>query len=116
MCLYRRSACLSTLLATDCNSLGTKSLVHKDSPRSVEFVATILANDRKFENITKEDVRKAVSHLAAASQGALILDNERIVVLTSYDELARRVATQTGNGGAPLRGSSIRPDLQTTNS
>jgi hypothetical protein len=86
----------------------------KDSSRSVEFVATILADDPKFENITKEDVRKAVSQLAAASQGALVLDHERIVVLTSYDELARRVATQTGNGGAPLRASTIRPDLQIT--
>jgi hypothetical protein len=74
-------------------------------------VAARLAEDARFSGIQAEDVRKAVSQLAAASQGALVLDGEKILMLTSYDELARRLATQTGNGGVPLRSSKLRSDL-----
>jgi hypothetical protein len=83
----------------------------RDSPRSVTGVATVLSVDPRFEGIQKEDVRKAVSNLAASSQGALVMDGENLVMLTSYDELARRVAGQTGNGGIPLRASKLRSDL-----
>jgi histidine kinase/DNA gyrase B/HSP90-like ATPase len=82
-----------------------------DSPRTVSFVATILSANPNFLGIRTEDVRKAVSQLAAASQGALVIDGERLVMLTSYDELARRLSTQTGNGGLPLRPSKLRSDL-----
>lgn len=85
----------------------------RDTPRSITAIATILSGDPRFEGIQKEDVRKAISNLAASSQGALVLDGENLVILTSYDELARRVAGQTGNGGIPLRSSRLRSDLGT---
>ncbi len=85
----------------------------RDSPRSVTAVATVLSVDPRFEGIQKEDVRKAVSNLAASSQGALVVDGDNLVILTSYDELARRVASQTGNGTIPLRSSRLRSDLST---
>lgn len=85
----------------------------RDSPRSVTAVATVLSGDPRFDGIQTEDVRKAVSNLAASSQGALVMDGENLVMLTSYDELARRVAGQTGNGSIPLRSSKLRSDLNT---
>jgi hypothetical protein len=83
----------------------------RDRPRSVEFVATLLTETAMFEKIEAEDVRQAIVNLAAASQGALRLEGEQLVLLTSYDELERRVASQTGNGGVPLRTSKLRSDL-----
>lgn len=84
-----------------------------DSPRSVTAIATVLSGDPKFEGITTDDVRKAISNLSASSQGALVMDGENLIILTSYDELARRVAGLTGNGSIPLRSSKLRPDLNT---
>lgn len=85
-----------------------------DTPRNVLSVATVLANTAGFEGITTEDVRKAISQLAANSQGALIFDGETLSVFTSYDELARRAAAFTGEGGKPLRFSQLRGDLKGT--
>lgn len=55
----------------------------RDSPRSITAVATILSADPRFEGIQTEDVRKAVSSLAASSQGALVLEGETLLIFTS---------------------------------
>jgi hypothetical protein len=85
----------------------------RDSPRTVDSVAAVLSQDEKFKGITKDDIFKAIVSLASSSQGALVMDGEKLIKLTSYDELDRRVASQTSNGGIPLRGSKIRADLST---
>ncbi len=83
-----------------------------DTPRTLNSVATVVAQRSGFEGITEEDVRKAVSYLAAASQGALIFDGEILTVLASYDELARRASSLTGASATPLRLSKLRDDLK----
>ena len=83
----------------------------KDSPRTIQHIATILVEDPRFQGIQEDDVRKAVSELAAASQGALIFTGETLTVLTSYDDLARRSASLTGTNANPLRLSKLRDDL-----
>ena len=82
-----------------------------DSPRNVDQIASVLAGDERFKGIRREDIRKTISNLAAASKGGLILDGETLVILTSYEELARRIAPLTGLAGRPLRLSKLRADI-----
>ena len=83
----------------------------KDSPRTIQHIATVLVDDHRFQGIKEDDVRKAVSELAAASQGALVFTGETLTVLTSYDDLARRSASLTGANAKPFRLSKLRDDL-----
>ena len=74
------------------------------SPRSVTMIATEIARMADFENVEEADVHRAVSDLAGASQGALLLRGENHVILNvDYDELDRRVETLTGDPGTPRR-------------
>jgi hypothetical protein len=82
-----------------------------DAPRNVDQIASVLAGDARFAGIKREDVRKAISTLAAASRGGLVLDGDTLVVLTSYEDLARRIAPLTGFAGQPLRLSKLREDI-----
>jgi hypothetical protein len=82
-----------------------------DAARNVDQIASVLAGDARFVGIKREDVRKAVGNLAAASRGGLILDGDTLVVLTSYEDLARRIAPLTGLAGQPVRLSKLREDI-----
>lgn len=82
-----------------------------DSPRNIDQIASVLASDPRFIGIKREDVRKAISNLAAASRGGLILEGETLLVLTSYEELGRRIAALTGLAGQPFRLSKLRQDI-----
>jgi hypothetical protein len=82
-----------------------------DTPRNVLSIATVIANRPGFEGIKTDDVRKAISQLAAISQGALVFDGETLTVFTSYEELTRRAASLTGVSGKPLRLSKFRNDM-----
>jgi len=84
--------------------------------RNIDLIASTLASSPKFPGIKREYVRKAVSNLAAASRGGLILDGDTLVVLTSYEELARRIAALTGTPGQPIRLSKLREDMGSTDS
>ncbi|MGA2264589.1 MAG: hypothetical protein ABSH28_24550, partial [Acidobacteriota bacterium] len=82
-----------------------------DAPRNIDQIASVLASDSRFVRIKRDDVRKGVSSLAAASRGGLILDGDTLHVLTSYEDLARRIASLTGLAGQPLRLSKLREDI-----
>jgi hypothetical protein len=82
-----------------------------DAPRNIDQIASVLASDARFVGIKREDVRKATSDLAAASRGGLILDGDTLLVLISYEDLARRIAPLTGLVGKPLRLSKLRLDI-----
>ena len=74
------------------------------SPRSVTMIATEVARMADFENVEESDVYRAISDLAGASQGALLLRGENHVILNvDYDELDRRVQILTGDPGTPRR-------------
>ena len=75
-----------------------------DSRRNVTMIATYIASMEGFESVQEDDVRRAVSDIAGASQGALNLsDNDYVVLNVDYDELARRVQVLTGAPGSPRR-------------
>jgi len=82
-----------------------------DAPRNIDQIASVLASDSRFSGIKREDVRKATSNLAAASKGGLILDGDTLLVLTSYEDLGRRIGQLTGLAGQPLRLSKLRLDI-----
>jgi hypothetical protein len=82
-----------------------------DAPRNIDQIASVLASDSRFVGIKRDDVRKATSNLAAASKGGLVLDGDTLLVLTSYEDLARRIASLTGLAGQPMRLSKLRTDI-----
>ena len=70
--------------------------------RSVDMVATQLANTPGFDAIEPEHVEKGLQALEAASQGALSLGGEKrdkIQMHTSLDELEHRVTSLTKKDG-----------------
>ena len=74
------------------------------SPRSITMVATEVAKMSGFEGVEESQVDQAVSNIASASQGALLVRDDGIVVLNvGYDELERRVEALTGQPGSPRR-------------
>ena len=74
------------------------------SPRSITMVATEVARMNGFEQIEELDIHQAVSNLAAASQGGLLVRDDGVIVLNvDYDELDRRIQSLTGEPGTPRR-------------
>ena len=73
------------------------------SPRTVTMIALEISRLSQFQDIEEPTIRKAVSDLAAASQGALLLRDDVVVLNVDYDELDRRVQTLTGEPGSPRR-------------
>ena len=75
-----------------------------DSPRSITMIASEIVKMSDFESVQESDVRRAVSDIAGASQGALSLrENDNVILHVSYDELERRVQALTGQAGSPRR-------------
>lgn len=78
------------------------------SPRRIAVVASDVARMDGFASIEEIDVRQAVSDLAGASRGALLVRDDSIVELNvDYDELDRRVQMLTGMEGRPRRMGSF---------
>ena len=105
--------------AWDKNALGTavvealETLAPRltDVRRNVGMIAAVVSGMAGFEQVSSEDVRKAVIELANASSGAMLVDGDDLVLLTSIEEFTRRVRTVTGTGGKPRRPSNFRRDL-----
>lgn len=74
-----------------------------DSPRNITMIATQVAQIGDFETIREEEIHRAVSDIAGASQGAMLLRDGMIVLNVDYDELERRVQSLTGESGSPRR-------------
>ena len=74
------------------------------SPRSVMMIATEVAKMGGFEGVEESHIYQAVSDIASASRGALLVRDGGVVVLNvDYDELERRVQALTGQPGTPRR-------------
>ena len=74
------------------------------SPRSVTMIATEVAKMSGFEGVQESHIYRAVSDIASASRGALLVRDDGVVVLNvDYDELERRVQALTGQPGSPRR-------------
>ena len=85
------------------NALRNLHSILPDSNRNVSMIATEIAKMDGFNGIQREDIRQAISHLAGASQGGLLLSNDDVIPNVDYDELERRVQNLTGAPGVPRR-------------
>jgi len=79
-----------------------------DSYRTVDMVATEVSDMPLFSSIGKEDIERAITDLAGASQGAMTLRDQIIIVHVSHDELERRLEGLTRQSGEPRRQSGFR--------
>ena len=80
----------------------------EDMARSVEHVAVDVSAKPEFAKVKQADVEDALRDLAAGSQGALAIRRGRIMTNVSLEELERRVAALTGNGGLPRGRGAFR--------
>lgn len=79
-----------------------------DQARRVSHVATEVTRTSEFAHVLEREVKDSLAKLAAASQGALLLRGDRIILNASLEEIERRVSGITGNGGEPRRGGAFR--------
>ena len=74
------------------------------TPRNITMIGLEVARMSGFEDVEESAIRRAVSNIAGASKGALLLrDNNDVVLNVDYDELDRRVQGLTGEPGIPRR-------------
>lgn len=69
--------------------------------REIGAITALLAQDSRFSDITKDQVRRALVHLASQSRGGMVIREDIIVFLTDFEEVTRRVASLTGELGGP---------------
>ena len=74
-----------------------------DSPRNIPMIATQITHDSQFVHAKESDIRKAVTDIACASQGALVVRGNNVVLNVDYDELERRVRILVGASASPRR-------------
>ncbi len=87
-----------------------------DIPRNITMIATQVAQMSDFEEVKEAEIRRAVSDIAGASQGALLVRDEGVVVLNvDYDELERRVQALTGESGSPRRRGAFAENISFRN-
>lgn len=86
-----------------------KSLENRlpDSARTLDMVSSEVSRDMRFSDITKDDVKKAVSAMAAQSQGGLRFDGDVLFLLVSLEELKRRLGNGLTQSPMPFRASTL---------
>ena len=73
------------------------------SRRSITMIATEVSAMEGFTSVEESVIRRAVSDIAGASKGALVLHRNSVKLNVDYDELERRVQSLTGAPGSPRR-------------
>lgn len=89
-------------------ALGDLSGRLVDQARTVSHVAAEVTRNEEFRDLAEEDIGRAVEELAGASKGGIRVRGQRIVMLTSVEEIQRRLAFMTQDGGHGRRGGSFR--------
>lgn len=81
---------------------GIESLEERlpNSPRTLESITTAISfSVDGMKEISKETVSDALRDISHISKGALIFREEKVLLLTSIDELKQRIASHTGGNG-----------------
>jgi hypothetical protein len=86
-----------------------KSLENRlaDSPRTLDMISSEVSRDTHFLGISREDVRKAVSDMAAQSQGGMYFNGDEITLFVSIEELKRRLGNGLTQSPLPYRASTL---------
>jgi len=85
-----------------------------DRPRTIDMIATEVSDHPRFSGIEVSNIEKAVRELAASSQGAIVLRDDRVLIHVAYDELDRRLEGLTKQPGEPRGLSSFRESCNST--
>ena len=80
----------------------------QDATRTVSAIAAEVSRREEFHKIRQEQVKAALLSLAEASQGAMTVREENVLVHVSTAELERRVAGLTKASGQARRESNFR--------
>ena len=73
------------------------------SRRNITMITTEVSAMEGFTSVEESIIRRAVSDIAGASKGALVLHRNNVNLNVDYDELERRVQGLTGVPGKPRR-------------
>lgn len=98
--LYR--AIVDALKSLDSRLPGTQ--------RNIHHIAAEVSRTEEFSNLRIEELTTAVRNVAGASQGALTLRDERLIVNTSIDELKLRLGGILGTSSTTRRKSTFRAE------
>ena len=79
----------------------------RDSKRTVDMISSEVSREAKFNEISRDDIRKAVSTMQSLSQGGMFVDGDDINLLVSLEELKRRMGSALTKTGMPLRMSKL---------
>lgn len=79
-----------------------------DRRRTVQHVEARVTLQPGLEDVTGEQVERALRDLAGASRGILEVQNDNLTLLGAVEELRRRTADLTGDIGTPRRGGVVR--------
>ena len=81
----------------------------EDTARTVSHVAVEVSTKEEFAKVSENDIKDALTNLSAASQGSLLLRDDRIIITNaSIDEIEIRVSSLTRNGGTPRSTGAFR--------
>jgi len=81
--------------------------VLSDQRRTFDMILPVAARDPALSEVTGEQLRQAITELAGASQGALIVSGEALILNTSVDQLETRVSSLLGTPGKPRRDGTM---------
>ena len=79
----------------------------QDQARLVFHVEAEVTRQTGFTQVPASEIKKAVKDMAAASQGALVVKGNRVIVNASLEEIERRLSGLTGDSGKPRRGGTF---------
>lgn len=80
-----------------------------DRRRTFDMILPIVARHPDLKQITGDQIEQAAVALAGASQGALRVSGEALLLNTSVDQLETRVASLLGTSGKPRRDGTMHP-------
>jgi hypothetical protein len=74
-----------------------------DKARTFDTIATVVTGRPEFQTVEWATIRRAIIDVVTASQGILLLRDNRVLLRGSYDELERRTTAITGRTGRARR-------------
>ena len=79
-----------------------------DRQRTISHVAAEVSSQPGLNDVLEGQIDDALTKLAGASQGGLLIREGRIVLTTSLEELERRLSGVTRDSGEPRRSGTFR--------
>jgi hypothetical protein len=89
-------------------TLGQLESALPDAARSLDMIAGRISADSQFKDVKHAEIDQALRSLAEASAGTLVYRDKTLTLLSSIEEIARRVAGLTTDQLSPRRTGTFR--------